>query len=300
MADHMVQFEKIVKKCALMMLLICISGVFIQLPTYADAGPKPSVEVSFQVKGMDSDEVYYVTLLAKETSTGPFAILKDASWSAKYHREDPDYPVFEKFVDYKSKQGFHFLQFFKRGDEDDRFVWSYYPPQTFTILLYFPERNLMIESDETYKRYAFDSYYNAVVNVEANSMKVHVDYLMQKELLSLGVRLLLTVVIELLIAMRYQINIRTNLKLLLWVNLLTQLVLNVALNVVNVFLNGGLFILIYGALELVVMGIEWRIYKKYMILGERPRTDLLKYVVNANASSFVVGLLVASLFPMFF
>ena len=40
-------------------------------PIYADMGPKPSVVVRFH--GIDPEIRYYVTLMAKEESTGPYS-----------------------------------------------------------------------------------------------------------------------------------------------------------------------------------------------------------------------------------
>lgn len=47
---------------------------------------------------------------------------------------------------------------FRDCTETSEFKWTYYPPQRFKILVYFPETDSFAVSG-IYERYAFDSYY---------------------------------------------------------------------------------------------------------------------------------------------
>ena len=55
-------------------LTVCLFMGLFSVPVFADTGPKPSVVVDFE--GMEG-EIYYVTLLAKESSTGPYSKAED-------------------------------------------------------------------------------------------------------------------------------------------------------------------------------------------------------------------------------
>ena len=101
----------------------------------ADTGPKPSVSVTFENMG---DELCYGTLLSKTPSTGP-ARAWDGTEDGKFY-EGADEAVWRAFVEFKDEDGFYFLQWFWRTDEKKTLNWTYYPPQTFKILLYYPDR----------------------------------------------------------------------------------------------------------------------------------------------------------------
>ena len=94
-------------------------------------------------------------------------------------------------------------------------------------------------------------------------------------------------------------------RLLIVVNVLTQLLLNLALNVYAYF--NGTFILIYGLvyflLEVAVMVIETRAYNKWMpdaIGGEIPMGKALGYSMVANLCSFALGLVLVRQMPWMF
>lgn len=124
-------------------------------------GPKPSVVIDF--KGLE-DENYYVTLLSKTDSTGPYSAITKGPGYTMYESGDEDYDVFLKFAGYEDGDGYYFLQYFKNCGDSHRFAWTYYPPVNFKILVYFPDYDAFAVSAEAYERYAFDSYYSVSVS----------------------------------------------------------------------------------------------------------------------------------------
>ena len=102
----------------------------------ADTGPKPSVRVTFENMG---DELCYGTLLSKTPSTGPTRAW-DGTEDGKPIFNGVKETVWRAFTEFKDEDGFYFLQWFRRADENKALNWTYYPPQTFKILLYYPDR----------------------------------------------------------------------------------------------------------------------------------------------------------------
>lgn len=142
------------KKNILLWLFLVIG--FIQglaVNVFADMGPKPSVEVEF--KGLES-ETYYVTLLSEYDSSGPYT--NEDSYQGN------DYDIWKKFNGYKDSDEFYFLGEFWDCSEYNQFMWVYYPPTTFKILIYFREYDSFVVS-EIYEQYAFSSRY--IVDVES-------------------------------------------------------------------------------------------------------------------------------------
>jgi len=128
-------------------ILLCFAIIQIIVPTtaYADIGPKPSVVIDF--KGLE-DENYYVTLLSDITSTGPHSVLGEHPNNQRYQKDDEEYDIWQKFVSFKDKDGFYFLQYFSNCSVTSQFTWGYYPPSKFKILLYFPKQDIFAISEE--------------------------------------------------------------------------------------------------------------------------------------------------------
>ena len=137
---------------AFFLCVVTVLFVF-ALPAYADMGPKPSVRVNFENMG---EELCYGTLLSKNKSTGP-----SSAWDGNeehIYNYDLDIEIWRKFVEYKDSDGYYFLQEGWKVSETKQIAWTYYPPQSFKILLYFPEYDTFAVSG-IYERYAFDTYY---------------------------------------------------------------------------------------------------------------------------------------------
>ena len=137
-------------------LLLCFVLVMaMPITAHADMGPKPSVRIEFT--GIEG-ETYYGTLLSKSKSTGPASAWDGNPEYAYRHPEDADYDIWLKFVEYEDTDGYYFLQWFWECSENNQLNWTYYPPTSFKILLYFPETDTFYVSP-IYERYAFDSYF---------------------------------------------------------------------------------------------------------------------------------------------
>lgn len=133
--------------------------LLIPMTAGADMGPKPSVSVEF--RGLEG-QTYYATLLSQTDSTGPW------SHSDEYYDYYGDPDVWEAFNGYEDPDGFYFIGCYEDCSDDQTFSWTYYPPQVFKALVYFPESDTFAVTEDTYERYAFDSYFkvNAAAALE--------------------------------------------------------------------------------------------------------------------------------------
>ncbi len=287
-------------------LLICICVGFTLLPVFAraDMGPKPSVIIDF--KGLEG-ETYYATLLSKTDSTGPYSAITKGSDYALYESGNADYDIFVKFANYKDEDGYYFLQYFTNCGADHRFAWTYYPPANFKILVYFPDYDTFAVSGEAYERYAFDSYYAvSVAGTPANgnaAVSAEQSYDYSAEVVSLIARITLTIALELAIALLFGYREKKQLVFIGTVNVVTQIALNVALNMINYHLGWLAFIVFYVILEIAVFAVEAVAYctlmHKYSVEAT-PKWKAIIFAFTANAASFAAGFGLALLIPGMF
>ena len=288
-------------------LLLCILVVCLFLPAegHADAGPKPSVNVTFENMG---DELCYGTLLSKTDSTGPYSAW-DGDEEHIYNYDLPD-EIWAAFVEYEDPDGYCFLQTGWLCSETKELSWTYYPPSDFKILLYYPESGAFVTS-EAYERYAFDSYY--IVNmagVEPKEEGLQSALLLARrsydytwEAVPLVCRIVITVLLEIGIALLFGFREKKQLILILTVNAVTQIVLNVLLNIINYSQGGLAFMLFYVLFELVVFVIEAVAFSALLRRVSEKRVPGWKpvvYALAANIVSFGGGWLAAQWVPGIF
>ena len=125
-------------------LLICLILVLnLPITAKADIGPKPSVRITFT--GIEG-ESYYGTLLSERCSTGP-ATAWDGYEDYPGWKPENEKVIWEKFLGYEDSDGYYFLQEWWDCSESNQLSWTYYPPNPFKILLYYPETDTFYVSD---------------------------------------------------------------------------------------------------------------------------------------------------------
>ena len=280
---------------------------FIPPLAYGDVGPKPSVIVNFE--GLQG-KTYYTTLLSETSSTGPYSAVGRFEGDRRYSEDEEDYEIWNRFVDYQDEDGYYFLQYFSDCTETQEFKWTYYPPQKFKILLYFPELDSFAVSD-VYERYAFASYYTVdAENMELTPLKVHEgitaekSYNFTREIISLFLRIIATIAIEILVALLFGYRAKKQLRIILITNIATQTILNIMLNTVNYYYGGLAFLLSYILAEIVVFLIEAGVYASFLTKDGTGRLTRKSYSVLyafvANVVSFYLGFQIARLIPGIF
>ena len=281
-------------------LLICLILVLnLPVTAKADIGPKPSVRITFTgIKG----ETYYGTLLSERRSTGP-ATAWDGYEEYRDWKPESEKPIWEKFIAYEDTDGYYFLQEWWDCSETNQLNWTYYPPTPFKILLYFPETDSFYVSD-IYERYAFDSYFSVDLSEYATSpITARQSYNYTWEVISLVARIVLTIALELAIALLFGYREKKALGFLAIVNVITQVVLNVALNIIN-YRSGSMgFTFAFICMEILVFAIEAITYKAVLHrYSEKEKVNRrgVTYALVANTASFAIGLWLAHLIPGIF
>ena len=311
-----------VKKLSqIIVMLICTVFVVMNfsITANADTGPKPSVRIIFENMG---DELCYGTLLSDRTSTGPSSAWDGVSeHSGKYKENEQysyvtlDYATWKAFVEYEDVDGYYFLQEGWQVNETKEIAWVYHPPYRFKILLYYPETETFVVSG-IYESYAFDSYYTVdmdgvnIGSVEYNEeqssderIEAYRSYNYRQELLSLIARIIITIVIEMAVAILFGFRKKKQLLILAVVNIVTQIVLNVLLNMINYNSGPHAFVFCYILFEIIVFVLEAVLYSTLLKkVSGQPKKNwyYVLYALVANAVSFGAGFIAAQKIPGIF
>lgn len=298
------------KKITSLFLCVCLTVLLLPMAVCADFGPKPSVRVRFENMG---DELCYATLISQHPSTGPQSVWDGDE--AHINNGGVDMEIWRAFVEYEDADGFYFLQLAWQVNERKELGWTYYPPQTFKILLYYPETDTFAVSGICH-RYAFDTYYT--VDMEGSDigsadydetlstderLVAFRSYQWRQEAGALAVRIVLTILVEMAVAIFFGFRGKKALLLLAGVNTVTQIVLNVLLNLIDFYRGGNAFIVFYILMELLVFAIEAVLYAALMnryAEKKRTRKFYVIYALAANAVSFGAGIVIANVFPNIF
>ncbi len=280
------------KKLVLILILLLIVINFLPSPTFADVGPKPSLEI--RVKGMDNDN-YWLDLLVTDKS--------EYSWLeiSLVERERV-----KKLAEYVDEDGFHpallvgtsvplhgDLKGEKNSDNTYSHKFSYIgTPETFKIAILTEDETLII-SDLIRRK-----HFNSIVEFDLRNEVLQEDILVSagqaKEVspilnLSVGFigRLLLTLVIEIGIALLFGFTIKYSGKLLLKTNIFTQVVLNIAILWINLSYGMLAALLVFLLMEIFIVIFETIIYAKY--LTEKSKLRRISYGIIANIISLAAG-----------
>ena len=286
------------KVFAILMCMVLVMAM--PITAHADMGPKPSVRIEFTgIQG----ETYYGTLLSLRDSTGPASAWNGNPDYAHYHPGDEGYEIWQKFAEYEDSDGYYFLQEWWDCSESNQLNWTYYPPTPFKILLYFPETDTFYVSP-VYERYAFDSYFTVDLSAyDSDPITAHQSYDYTWEVISLVARIILTIALELAIALLFGYREKKVLSFLAVVNIVTQVILNVVLNIVNYQSGSMTFTFSYVLYEMLVFAIEAVTYTvaiKKFSSKELKKGRAIGYAFVANAASFAFGLWLAHMIPGIF
>ena len=271
--------------------LLCLTlALALSVPALADMYPKPSVHVSLENL---PDGPVYGTLLSPKSGTGPY------SADDVYYRGDAGgEAVFAAFREYEDADGFYFLNYIE-DCSDGNYSWTYYPPDTFKLLLYFPETG-EFRSSGIINAYAYDSWYTVDLAREgAIALEKSYDY--GAELINFAARCVLTIALEIIIALAFGCRSRRELGFIALINAATQLSLNLAASAANYFGGVSKFVVAFVGFELLVVIFEAAVYHR-----ELPRRGPLTpgrataYAVTANVFSAAAGLWLAQKLPGIF
>ena len=265
----------------------------------ADSAPSPRIQVHFE--GMES-ETYFVTLL----------VLPD-DWDERDGMNNFDgndeRQIWEKFNAFSDPDRYRFTGSFENCSQTHSYTWGSIPPQQYKILIYFPEHDKLAISAPC-RPYAFSSYYTITVDKDDFSvsnqtvlgLSVRRSYDYTSEIISMLLRIFLTIAVEFGIAWICGFRSRNQVIVILVTNILTQTILNVLLNLIGYRYGLLNLILNYVWVEIVVFLIEGVVYARLLPrFSENPVREKSPwvYAAVANTASFFAGELIACIFPAF-
>jgi hypothetical protein len=279
------------KRMISLLLLVLLLVPVLTVTVSADMGPKPGTSITVRPGG---GEYAVVTLLAREEGNGPhWTIGPDEEPSSRIAKDERLAQAWYAFRDYRDPDGYHFWGEIYEGSV----TWGYFPPEEFKIAVYYPEYGILWVSEDSYERYAFDSDFRLnLPAVGAGAQSGEVDMVLKKtsnpgsELAGFLFRVLLTLAMELAVARVFGLTEPGQKKLILRVNLLTQVGLNLLLWGWYYF-GGPLVAMVRLILaEILVLVVEGVIYQR-KLRQEESRGKILGYTILANLASVTLGFL---------
>lgn len=291
--------RNILRRISMVLILMAALGIY----AFADFGPKPSVVVEFENAG---DQDYYVTLVAKEDRLGsPYSRV-----TAEDQPETDDIAIWNRLVAYEDPDGMVFAGNVQKLTGDGAYVWGYYPPSEFRVLIYFPDTDSFVESSEILEQYAFDSYYQMDFNDlpekwndAVAAIPVTRKYNLLWQITAFLLRLAVTVAVECLLAVLFGFKGKRQMLLVLAVNCATQLAMNLLILDESV----GLFVfyvLQYALIEVGVILAEGLVYclalPKLATPEQNRNIHPIAFAFFGNVASFSLGFLLSNWFPMLF
>lgn len=282
------------KRILSLILMVLILLPLVAVTASADCGPKPSTVITVHTGG---GERCVVTLLAEKERWGISDTVEPdetpADWMVKNKIQEEAWYAFR---DYRDPDGFHFWGNVFEGNV----AWGYMPPEVFKIAVYYPDYDILWVSEDRYERYAFHSDFR--LNLPAlgtGAQSGEVDMVVKKssdlaaELAGFLIRVVLTLAVELALARLFGFDEKRQQKVILRVNLITQVGLNLLLWVWYFFDGPIMAILRLAAAELVVLIAESVAYLR-LLRSDGSRARILGYTILANLASVTLGFLFLS------
>ena len=278
-------------KTLIITVLILLS---VTLPASADMGPKPDLVIDFS----GIHEPCVVTVLSTVKSYGPNQPMQIA-WMPWWDEQAPaiDKEIYQKFIDETARLNqdrTEQLYFWGVLEEKSPYVFGYYPPEIFYVLVYFPETDSFLLSEESYTRTVFHTELS--ITVENGKLLFNARqplYGIMKTWTdndAVVLRLLVTIITEVVLGMFFMKYTSRSLLTVIGVNVLTQILLNIVIWLRYYVLRNSVstyFPLLAGA-EILIFLIEGFVYSKLIKREELSRPYL--YALIANVFTFWLGL----------
>lgn len=280
----------------LALLLVCL----LPLWAAADTGPKPSITVTPEEFGED---VCYLTLLSQTETTGPWS--KHESFAASkdsYGNPEADEAVWTAFNDYEDADGFYFLGCYGEVTGGQMFCWSYYPPDTFKVLAYFPDSGTFAVGPVT-DREEFSARYTVSLSETGETLLIEKARNQKAENKSFVGRLVLTLALELAVAVVFAFRAKRQIITIVCMNLITQVGLNQAITYLFPLVSSRWYWPSLLVLEVLIFLVEGAVYARLLPKWKKDPAAVCHpwgYALAANVASFGVGLILARLIPGMF
>ena len=243
---------------------------------YADMGPKPASYIT--IKGIEGD---YVACFAATEAWGPNS----------FYDGDGSEEGYNPIKNYSDEDGYKYITRYYECSGETEISFTYYCPEIYKIVIY--KDSVLYMVTEPLEMYAYATYYE--IDFSTGTITTPEDITIKKtynyggEILGFIVRVTITLIIEIGFFFLTHLFTKHNFKVVVITNVITQLLLNIILNV-SAYHSGtidALFLLI--GLEFGVMIIEVIVYNLFM--KDKNRFLITLYPIISNILSFIGGLL---------
>lgn len=276
-------------------------AVVLSLNAFANAAEMHAVSIVFD--NIDRRELYAAILTEHpidnlRNDTGAIIIGMESHFSL----ED----VRKKISAYRDSEGYR-LCFAKRLDGQKLYIFDDVPC-SFKVLIYDPVSDTF-SCSEAMKKYAVISNFRIELGENGEILSQNIDYDFAGAVFSFICRMVFTVAVELLIALAFGYKDKRHLIPILITNIITQIMLNLGLNLIDFFELGGsywgawvlLIVLIkYAVWELIVFGAEALTYYILFKKIDKEYDHSVLYAFVANLVSFISGAILALVLPGIF
>ena len=271
-------YNNSMKKKIILSVILLLLPFFVTV-VHADIGPKPSIDLT--VEGLGEGE-YYLSIFGDDSVSGPNRPYESGSGSLVVDLSKFPEDIVKTFIDYKSGEYCFWGYIDKVTKEDNTVRWGYYAPDKFMIVIITPDGKLI--ASEPMQRSVIAGYYKCTL--DGDILQIRSNYNWGRERLRLLVRVAATILIELLIALVFGYRDRAAVTTIVRTNIITQLILNLGVSLINYLLGilGAYLIMI--VMEIIVFIIEGVVYSR-KLPGKKGIAWI--YALVANAASWFIG-----------
>ena len=269
----------------LIVFVLLFSLVTPSITAQADMGPKPASYVTIQ--GIEGE---YVACFAAKSAWGPnYDYERYLAW-----QEEDGYVPFEynPIMEYHDADGFKWITRYYECNGEAKISFTYYCPDEYKIVVY--QNGQFLMATEPLQMYAFTTYYkvdfSSATVTTPEQIKVGKNYDYFGEILNLLIRVVLTLALEIGLFYLFRLYTKWNFRVVVIINLITQIALNVAVNIMQFFSGALAAIFLLFVLEFAILMVEFIAYQ--ILFKDKKRWKILLYPVLANAISFACGFIV--------
>lgn len=257
-------------------IIICFSILILSfgLSASADMGPKPAINI--EIVGIEGK---YVAAFAAQEAFGPNFDYE------RYKEEKIDWLEYNPIMEYQDAEGYKWITKYFVCEGDSKISFGYYRPEQFKLIIY--QDDVLYKVTDFIDCYAFNSVFKIDFSDEVIKITMPYDY--GSEVLNFFIRLGLTLVIELGLFIIFRLYTKRNFIIVLITNLITQIALNLFLNL-TIFYDGNMMALfLLFICEFFIFIIETTVYVS--LLKDKNKAIIVLYALLANLLSFGIGYL---------
>lgn len=266
------------KKILFIISISLIMFISLNVNVYADMGPKPKTIIN--ITGIEGK---YVAAFASKKAYGPNFDYQ--FWCDNYKDSEYNYIQYNPIMEYSDEDGFKWITTYYICEGESEIGFYYYRPKEFKLIIYKDDK--LYKVTDIINCYAFTSKYEINFNANNQTIKIKNTYPYFKEILLFILRLSITFAIEIGLFFLFRLYTKRNIFVVGITNIITQVLLNIILNL-ELYFNGSLSaIFLYILLEFLILIIEPIIY--VIFTRNKNKFLVLLYGILANILSFVIG-----------